>query len=71
MYAIRSYYVCQRKQALIALLGRKVRPGNDVLVYAYRTIDFTTPPKQVAEREVSFDRLVIDPNHLEKRNNFV
>ena len=56
----------QREQRLIALLCCQVGPRNDVLMNSDRAIDLSAAPKQATKRKVSFNRLVINPDHFEK-----
>ena len=56
----------QREQGLVTLLGCQVRTRNNVLVNTDGAIHFTPASKQITQRKVRFDGLVIDTNHLEK-----
>ena len=48
------------------LLRGEIRALDQVLVHADRAVDLAAPAKQAAEREVQFDRLRIDLDHLDE-----
>ena len=58
--------LCQRVQRLVSLLRREVRACDDVLVDANSPVHLPTSPEKAAEREMGFDRLVVDADHFEK-----
>ena len=51
---------------MITLFCSQIRSRDDVLVDANRTVDFAATAEQAAEREMRFDGLVVDPNHLQE-----
>src|SRR5690606_34337308 len=58
--------LAQRKQRLRPVGATQVWPGNQVLVNANCTIDFTAPPEQAAKREMGFDGIAVDFDHLDE-----
>ena len=54
------------KQCLITLFGGQIGPRYNVLVDAYGPVDLTTTPEKAAQGKVGFDRLVVDPHHLQE-----
>jgi hypothetical protein len=56
----------KRKQCLVALIGRQIRPGNDVLMNADRAIDFPSSSEKAAKCKVRFDRPIVYPDHFQK-----
>ena len=53
-------------QSLISLLCGKIWPRYYVLMNSDRSVHLAAPPKQAAQGEVSFDRLVVDPDHAQE-----
>ena len=45
----------------------QIRPREQVLVDANRSLDFAPPPEQVAERKMGLERLVVDFGHLHEQ----
>ena len=45
----------------------QVGPCQQVLVHANRALDFATAPKQMAQRKVRLERIVVDLGHLHEQ----
>ena len=53
---------CQLRNCHVTLFARKVRSCQQILVDLDSAVDLTLGTKQVAERYVNFDRILIDFN---------
>ena len=56
----------QRVKRLVSLFRGQVGTRDDVLMNANGPVHFAAATKQAAEREMGFDRLVVDANHLQE-----
>src|SRR5690606_4772828 len=57
----------EREQRLVTLRLAQPRPRNKVLMHADRAVHLAAAAKQVPEREVRLERLVIDLRHLDEQ----
>src|SRR4029077_6848224 len=59
--------LCELEDRGLALVGREIRPVEEVLVHPGRPVDFALAPEEAAEREMQVDRLRIDFDDLDER----
>ena len=59
--------LAQREHRLGLLLVAERVAGNQALVQADRAIDFTAAAEQMAERELGFDRVLVDLGDLQEQ----
>ena len=55
------------KDGLMALGLVQIRPREQILMDANRSLDFAAAPEQVTERKVRLERLVVDFGHLDEQ----